>query len=104
MCGFPLSSNIDYERFVFQVFADHETSINPIIFRRELCDGLEKRALYCGSSVLAIFRLLDTRRIQLCFWTGNKFSLIVKRLLTYEVRLFGTDFLVMCRVLMHESV
>jgi hypothetical protein len=53
-----------------EVFADHETSLNPIVFRRELCKGLEKRALYCGSTVTSIFKLLDTRRIELCFWTG----------------------------------
>ncbi|XP_024005061.1 DEMETER-like protein 3 [Eutrema salsugineum] len=53
-----------------EVFADHETSWKPIVFPRELCDGLEKRALYCGSSVTSIFRLLDESRTRLCFWTG----------------------------------
>ncbi|CAN8229511.1 unnamed protein product [Cochlearia groenlandica] len=53
-----------------EVFADHETSLKPIVFPREWCDGLEKRALYCGSSVSSIFRFLDTRRIQLIFWIG----------------------------------
>ncbi|KAL1215799.1 DEMETER-like protein 3 [Cardamine amara subsp. amara] len=53
-----------------EVFADYETSLRPVVFPREWCDGLEKRALYCGSSVTSIFRFLDTRRIQLCFWTG----------------------------------
>ncbi|KAL9289076.1 DEMETER-like protein 3 [Arabidopsis thaliana] len=53
-----------------EVFADHETNLNPIVFRRELCKGLEKRALYCGSTVTSIFKFLDTRRIELCFWTG----------------------------------
>ncbi|CAH8274399.1 unnamed protein product [Arabidopsis lyrata] len=65
--GFPLNGTYFQTN---EVFADHETSLKPIVFPRELCDGLEKRALYCGSSVTSIFRFLDTRRIQLCFWTG----------------------------------
>ncbi|XP_010521693.1 PREDICTED: protein ROS1 isoform X2 [Tarenaya hassleriana] len=53
-----------------EVFADQETSLKPLVFPREWTHGLEKRALYCGSSISSIFRGLDTRRIQLCFWTG----------------------------------
>lgn len=63
--------------FFFQVFADHETSLEPIVFSRELCNGLEKRALYCGSSVTSIFRMLDETRTRLCFWTGNKRCLVL---------------------------
>ncbi|CAH2076927.1 unnamed protein product, partial [Thlaspi arvense] len=63
--GFPLNGTY------FQTNeANHETSQRPIVFSRQLCDGLEKRALYCGSSVTSIFRFVDERRIQLCFWTG----------------------------------
>ncbi|XP_010432469.1 PREDICTED: DEMETER-like protein 3 [Camelina sativa] len=65
--GFPLNGTYFQTN---EVFADHETSLEPVVFPREWCDGLEKRAMYCGSSVSSIFRLLDTRRIQLCFWTG----------------------------------
>ncbi|XP_010437672.1 PREDICTED: DEMETER-like protein 3 [Camelina sativa] len=65
--GFPLNGTYFQTN---EVFADHETSLEPVVFPREWCDGLEKRAMYCGSSVSSIFRLLDTRRIQFCFWTG----------------------------------
>ncbi|KAJ0252051.1 DEMETER-like protein 3 [Hirschfeldia incana] len=65
--GFPLNGTYFQTN---EVFADHETSVKPIVFSRELCNGLEKRALYCGSSVTSIFRMLDGTRVQLCFWTG----------------------------------
>ncbi|XP_023635443.1 DEMETER-like protein 3 [Capsella rubella] len=65
--GFPLNGTYFQTN---EVFADYESSIEPIVFPREWCEGLEKRALYCGSSVTSIFRFLDTGRIQLCFWTG----------------------------------
>lgn len=65
--GFPLNGTYFQTN---EVFADHETSLEPIVFPREFCNGLEKRALYCGSSVTSIFRMLDETRIQLCFWTG----------------------------------
>ncbi|XP_013595261.1 DEMETER-like protein 3 isoform X1 [Brassica napus] len=65
--GFPLNGTYFQTN---EVFADHETSLEPIVFSRELCNGLEKRALYCGSSVTSIFRMLDETRTRLCFWTG----------------------------------
>ncbi|CAN7108539.1 unnamed protein product [Brassica rapa subsp. narinosa] len=65
--GFPLNGTYFQTN---EVFADHETSLDPIVFSRELCNGLEKRALYCGSSVSSIFRLLEETRTRLCFWTG----------------------------------
>ncbi|KAL0726368.1 hypothetical protein Bca4012_022461 [Brassica carinata] len=43
--GFPLNGTYFQTN---EVFADHETSIKPIVFSRDLCNGLEKRALYCG--------------------------------------------------------
>ncbi|CAA7029358.1 unnamed protein product [Microthlaspi erraticum] len=65
--GFPLNGTYFQTN---EVFADYETSVRPIVFPRELCDGLEKRALYCGSSVTSIFRLLDGKRVRFCFWAG----------------------------------
>ncbi|CAN6452359.1 unnamed protein product [Victoria cruziana] len=53
-----------------QVFADHESSLNPIAVPRKLIWNLPRRTVYFGTSVTTIFRGMTTERIQHCFWRG----------------------------------
>ncbi|KAJ9175390.1 hypothetical protein P3X46_013952 [Hevea brasiliensis] len=55
---------------VNEVFADHETSINPIDVPRAWIWNLPRRIVYFGTSVSTIFRGLSTEAIQYCFWKG----------------------------------
>ncbi|XP_048141992.1 transcriptional activator DEMETER isoform X2 [Rhodamnia argentea] len=55
---------------VNEVFADHETSINPIDVPRSLLWKLQRRTVYFGTSIPTIFKGLPTEGIQQCFWRG----------------------------------
>ncbi|XP_068651410.1 transcriptional activator DEMETER-like isoform X2 [Aristolochia californica] len=55
---------------VNEVFADHDSSLQPIDVPRALLWNLPRRTVYFGSSVTTIFRGLTTEEIQLCFWRG----------------------------------
>ncbi|KAF8393755.1 hypothetical protein HHK36_019953 [Tetracentron sinense] len=55
---------------VNEVFADHDSSLNPIDVPRAWIWNLPKRAVYFGTSVTTIFKGLSTEGIQSCFWRG----------------------------------
>ncbi|KAF5727508.1 transcriptional activator DEMETER isoform X2 [Tripterygium wilfordii] len=55
---------------VNEVFADHETSNNPLIVPRKLIWNLRMRTVYFGTSTSSLTRGLSTREIQLSFWRG----------------------------------
>ncbi|KAK1425024.1 hypothetical protein QVD17_20367 [Tagetes erecta] len=55
---------------VNEVFADHESSLNPIDVPRAWLWNLPRRTVYFGSSIPTIFKGLTTEEIQLCFWRG----------------------------------
>ncbi|KAH7670754.1 Permuted single zf-CXXC unit domain-containing protein [Dioscorea alata] len=55
---------------VNEVFADHESSHNPINVPRESIWNLPRRTVYFGTSIPSIFRGLSTEGIQHCFWRG----------------------------------
>ncbi|KAI3796641.1 hypothetical protein L1987_39319 [Smallanthus sonchifolius] len=55
---------------VNEVFADHESSLNPIDVPRAWLWNLPKRTVYFGTSIPTIFKGLTTEQIQYCFWKG----------------------------------
>ncbi|XAR64632.1 DNA-(apurinic or apyrimidinic site) lyase [Bertholletia excelsa] len=55
---------------VNEVFADHESSINPIDVPRSWIWNLPRRTVYFGTSIPTIFKGLSTESIQYCFWRG----------------------------------
>ncbi|KAI8563143.1 hypothetical protein RHMOL_Rhmol03G0089800 [Rhododendron molle] len=55
---------------VNEVFADHESSINPIDVPRAWIWNLPRRTVFFGTSIPTIFRGLSTESIQYCFWRG----------------------------------
>ncbi|XP_027111389.1 transcriptional activator DEMETER-like [Coffea arabica] len=55
---------------VNEMFADHESSMNPIDVPRDWLWQLPRRTVYFGTSVTSIFRGLSTPVIQQCFWKG----------------------------------
>ncbi|XP_047162810.1 DNA glycosylase/AP lyase ROS1-like [Vigna umbellata] len=55
---------------VNEVFADHESSLNPISVPRSWIWNLNRRTVYFGTSVPTIFKGLTTQEIQQCFWRG----------------------------------
>ncbi|PKI63707.1 hypothetical protein CRG98_015897 [Punica granatum] len=55
---------------VNEMFADHDTSVNPIDVPRSTIWNLRRRTVYFGTSVTSIFRGLTTEEIQFCFWKG----------------------------------
>ncbi|XP_050210338.1 transcriptional activator DEMETER [Mercurialis annua] len=55
---------------VNEVFADHESSLNPIDVPRTWIWNLPRRMVYFGTSVSTIFKGLTTEGIQYCFWKG----------------------------------
>ncbi|XP_044462295.1 transcriptional activator DEMETER-like isoform X2 [Mangifera indica] len=55
---------------VNEMFADHESSLNPIHVPREWVWNLPRRTVYFGTSVSSIFKGLTTEGIQYCFWRG----------------------------------
>ncbi|XP_062091863.1 transcriptional activator DEMETER isoform X2 [Humulus lupulus] len=55
---------------VNEVFADHDSSLNPISVPREWIWNLPRRMVYFGTSVSTIFKGLSTEGIQFCFWKG----------------------------------
>ncbi|KAF3434146.1 hypothetical protein FNV43_RR25249 [Rhamnella rubrinervis] len=55
---------------VNEVFADHDSSLNPIDVPREWIWNLPRRIVYFGTSVSTIFKGLSTQGIQYCFWKG----------------------------------
>ncbi|XP_024985327.1 protein ROS1-like isoform X1 [Cynara cardunculus var. scolymus] len=55
---------------VNEVFADHESSLNPIDVPRSWLWNLPRRTVYFGTSIPTIFKGLTTEDIQYCFWRG----------------------------------
>ncbi|KAF7144618.1 hypothetical protein RHSIM_Rhsim04G0135900 [Rhododendron simsii] len=55
---------------VNEVFADHESSINPIDVPRAWLWNLPRRTVFFGTSIPTIFKGLSTESIQFCFWRG----------------------------------
>ncbi|MED6122721.1 hypothetical protein PIB30_042507 [Stylosanthes scabra] len=55
---------------VNEVFADHESSMNPISVPRRWIWNLNRRTVYFGTAVSSIFKGLSTAEIQQCFWRG----------------------------------
>ncbi|KAH1216921.1 Protein ROS1 [Glycine max] len=55
---------------VNEVFADHDSSLNPISVPRSWIWNLNRRTVYFGTSVTTIFKGLTTQEIQQCFWRG----------------------------------
>ncbi|CAI9759799.1 unnamed protein product [Fraxinus pennsylvanica] len=55
---------------VNEVFADHESSLNPISVPRNMLWSLPRRTVFFGTSVSTIFKGLTTEGIQYCFWRG----------------------------------
>nr|XP_043632656.1 DNA glycosylase/AP lyase ROS1-like [Erigeron canadensis] len=55
---------------VNEVFADHDSSLNPINVPRSWLWNLPRRTVYFGTSIPTIFRGLTTEGIQYCFWRG----------------------------------
>ncbi|XP_061340229.1 protein ROS1A-like [Gastrolobium bilobum] len=55
---------------VNEVFADHDSSLNPISVPRSWIWNLNRRAVYFGTSIPTIFKGLSTQGIQQCFWRG----------------------------------
>ncbi|XVF07747.1 hypothetical protein REPUB_Repub06bG0166500 [Reevesia pubescens] len=55
---------------VNEVFADHDSSLNPIDIPREWLWNLPRRMVYFGTSIPSIFKGLTTEEIQQCFWRG----------------------------------
>ncbi|KAJ9542699.1 hypothetical protein OSB04_029205 [Centaurea solstitialis] len=55
---------------VNEVFADHDSSLNPIAVPRSWLWNLPRRTVYFGTSIPTIFKGLTTEGIQYCFWRG----------------------------------
>uniref|UniRef100_A0A0D3EL44 HhH-GPD domain-containing protein n=1 Tax=Oryza barthii TaxID=65489 RepID=A0A0D3EL44_9ORYZ len=55
---------------VNEVFADHDSSRNPIDVPRSWIWNLPRRTVYFGTSIPTIFKGLTTEEIQHCFWRG----------------------------------
>ncbi|XP_043723486.1 transcriptional activator DEMETER-like isoform X2 [Telopea speciosissima] len=55
---------------VNEVFADHDSSVNPIDVPRAWLWNLPRRTVYFGTSIPTIFKGLTTEGIQHCFWRG----------------------------------
>ncbi|XP_061368715.1 protein ROS1A-like [Gastrolobium bilobum] len=55
---------------VNEVFADHDSSLNPISVPRSWIWNLNRRTVYFGTSMPTIFKGLSTQDIQQCFWRG----------------------------------
>ncbi|KAK7284922.1 hypothetical protein RJT34_19676 [Clitoria ternatea] len=55
---------------VNEVFADHDSSLDPISVPRSWIWNLNRRTVCFGTSVPSIFKGLSTREIQQCFWRG----------------------------------
>ncbi|XP_058204676.1 DNA glycosylase/AP lyase ROS1 [Rhododendron vialii] len=57
---------------VNEMFADHESSLNPIDVPRAWIWNLPRRTVYIGTSVSTIFKGLTSEGIQYCFWRGTE--------------------------------
>ncbi|KAI3916621.1 hypothetical protein MKW98_026363 [Papaver atlanticum] len=55
---------------VNEVFADHDSSLNPIDVPRAWIWNLPRRTVLFGTSVSTIFKGQTTQEIQNCFWKG----------------------------------
>lgn len=66
--SFPLNGTILYH--LNQVFADHDSSLDPVSVPRSWIWNLNRRTVYFGTSVTSIFKGLTTQEIQQCFWRG----------------------------------
>ncbi|RAL51684.1 hypothetical protein DM860_010402 [Cuscuta australis] len=55
---------------VNEVFADHESSLQPIDVPRTWLWDLHRKTVFFGTSIPTIFKGLSTEDIQHCFWKG----------------------------------
>ncbi|KAL6133549.1 hypothetical protein ACLB2K_065784 [Fragaria x ananassa] len=55
---------------VNEVFADHDSSLEPLDVPRGWLWNLNRRTVYFGTSIPTIFKGLTTPEIQQCFWRG----------------------------------
>ncbi|KAF6152513.1 hypothetical protein GIB67_023207 [Kingdonia uniflora] len=55
---------------VNEMFADHESSMNPINVPRAWIWNLPRRTVFFGTAVSSIFKGLTQEAIQSCFWRG----------------------------------
>ncbi|KAG0575771.1 hypothetical protein KC19_5G029900 [Ceratodon purpureus] len=55
---------------VNEVFADHASSLQPMLVPRTLLWNLRRRFVFFGTSVISIFRGMTAEEIQACFWRG----------------------------------
>ncbi|ESQ52279.1 hypothetical protein EUTSA_v10016139mg [Eutrema salsugineum] len=55
---------------VNEVFADHDSSLNPINIPRDWLWKLPRKTVYFGTSIPSIFKGLPTEKIQHAFWRG----------------------------------
>ncbi|PRQ43782.1 putative DNA glycosylase, helix-turn-helix, base-excision DNA repair, demeter [Rosa chinensis] len=55
---------------VNEVFADHDSSLEPLDVPRGWLWNLNRRTVYFGTSIPTIFKGLTTPEIQHCFWRG----------------------------------
>ncbi|KAF4384805.1 hypothetical protein G4B88_000201 [Cannabis sativa] len=55
---------------VNELFADNDSSVDPIDVPREWIWNLQRRTVYFGTSIPTIFKGLTTQGIQQCFWRG----------------------------------
>lgn len=50
------NTNSNSHHLLMQVFADHETSLNPIYVPRSMLWNLQRRTVYFGTSISTIFK------------------------------------------------
>ncbi|KAL2509189.1 Transcriptional activator DEMETER [Forsythia ovata] len=70
-CNSIHEGNSQTVRGTLLVFADHESSLNPINVPRDWLWDLPRRTVYFGTSIPTIFKGLSTEGIQYCFWRGT---------------------------------
>ncbi|KAF5473785.1 hypothetical protein F2P56_005745 [Juglans regia] len=69
-CNSIREANSQTVRGTLLVFADHNSSLNPIDVPRDWIWNLRRRTVYFGTSIPTIFKGLSTEGIQHCFWRG----------------------------------
>lgn len=84
-----------YECLGLQMFADHDTSVNPIDVPRNSIWNLRRRTVYFGTSVSSIFR---GKQNSLPLTYGHIINISISLSELFYLRKFGTFFLPLCRV------
>ncbi|CAN1140189.1 Transcriptional activator DEMETER [Linum perenne] len=65
---------------VNEVFADHESSLEPIEVPRAMIWNLRRRTVYFGLSVPSIFKDFSNEEIQQCFWKESYAARTISKL------------------------